>query len=317
MAQKFVNNLVLELAADLVNSGSVISVVSTTGLPVLDVGDWLYATITDIREGGELRWEVVKINNYSGTTLFVTRGQDGTVAQNWLAGAKLGNRVVAADMNTLVAFKDSKGSLNGLAPLVNGTVPTSNLPSYINTAVQTELDTKVETTVASVNASHTIRKEGWVHNFDGTVTGALRIKITGLYTNTMSGGINLLLTQNNVTEGVYPDWDIYIGGNWRSNDQAWFNTEARCATIATTGLNVRFAHDASDVYLVLGDVNTVWNYPRLVIRDVITNTIAAGYTPGFEVSVVTSLPSSVDSTIVIRGVGSMEDFNTAFTAALV
>ena len=65
MAQKFVNNLVLELSSDLVASESSIGVVSTAELPFLDVGDWLYATITDIREGGELRWEVVKINNYS------------------------------------------------------------------------------------------------------------------------------------------------------------------------------------------------------------------------------------------------------------
>ena len=315
MAQKFVNNLVLELSSDLVASESSIGVVSTAELPFLDVGDWLYATITDIREGGELRWEVVKINNYSGTTLFVTRGQDGTTAQDWLAGARLGNRVVAADMNTLIAFKDSKGQTDGIAPLVAGTVPPNYLPSYVNGAVQLGLNTKVVNTAVSSNASHTIRQSSWIHSFDGTVTGALQIKITGLYNNTMSGGISLLLTQNDIVEGVYPDYSIYIGGNWRSNDKAWFNTEAKCDTIASTDLNIRFAHDTTDVYLVLGDTNTVWHYPRLVIREVITNSIAAGFIPDFDVSIITTLPSGIDSTIVVRGVGTMDQFITAFTVA--
>ena len=316
MGQKFVNNLVLTTSSDITSGQATINVVSTTGLPVLAVGDWLYATLTDIREGGELRWEVVKINNYSSNTLNVTRAQDGTTAQAWSAGSKLGNRVTASDLNALTQFKDSKGALNGLAPLVSGTVPTTNLPSYVNAAVQTQLDTKVATTVASTNASHTIRQNGWVHNFDGTVTGALQIKITGLYTRTMSGGIELLLTQSNVTEGTYPDYQIYLGGNWRSADQAWYNTEARCDTVATTDLVVRYAHDTTDVYILLGNTNTVWNYPRLVIENVITNNISAGYTPGFEVSVVTSLPVSVDNSITVSGRGTMSQFNTAFAAAL-
>jgi hypothetical protein len=316
MGQKFVNNLVLELAASIDSSQSTITVVSSAGLPILGVGDWVYLTITDIREGGELRWEIVRVNNYSGNSLSTVRGQDGTTGQSWAAGAKLGNRVVAQDLNQLTAFKDSKGTLNGVAPLVNGTVPTSNLPNYINTAVQTVLDNKTPTNVSSVNASHTLRQEGWVHNFDGTVTGALAIKITGLYTRTMSGGISLLVTQNNTTEGIYPDWDIYISGNWRSADTTWHNTEARALTVSNIDLNVRFAHDSSDCYMVIGNTNSVWNFPRLVIKDAVTNTVAAGYVPGFEVSVITSLPSSVDSTVTVSGVGTMTMFNTALTAAL-
>jgi hypothetical protein len=315
MGQKFVNNLVLALSSDITSSTVAIPVVSSLALPVLGVGDFIYLTIYDIREGGELRWEIVKVNNYSSNTLQVVRAQNGTLAQNWSSGAQLGNRVIALDMQSLIDFKDSKNALNGLAPLVNGTVPVSNLPSYVNSAVQTQLNTKVSNTITSVNASHTIQNPDWIANFDGTVTGALQIKITGLYTQTLSGGMEILLTQNNVVSGVYPDYVFYIGGNWRGNDQSWYNTEARVDTVSLNSLNVRFAHNGSDAFIVVGEPNTVWNFPRLVIRDMITNNVAAGYIPGIEVSLVTVLPTHIDSTILVSGLGTYANFYDAFNTS--
>lgn len=124
MAQLFVNNLTLTLAANATTSQLTLNVVSTTGLPVFNVGDWFYLTLTDIREGGELRWEIVKVTSWTGTTLTVVRGQDGTTAQAWSAGAKASLRVTAADMaglaaaitpaQLLTAIKTVDGSGSGL-----------------------------------------------------------------------------------------------------------------------------------------------------------------------------------------------------------
>jgi hypothetical protein len=129
--------------------------------------------------------------------------------------------------------------------------------------------------------------------------------------------MEVLLTQTNTTVGSYPDYLFYIGGNWRGNDQTWYNTEARVDTVSNATLSVRFAHNTTDVFIIIGETNTVWNFPRLVVRDMITNNVAAGYVPGIELSIVTTLPTSVDSTIAVSGLGSYSDFNTAFTAALV
>jgi hypothetical protein len=137
MGQKFVNNLTLQTSADITNSTSSIPVVSTDGLPTLGVGDWMYLTLADIREGGELRWEVVKLNNYSSNTLSVTRGQDGTTGQAWLAGSSLSNRVTAGDMQELENFKDASRSITLTGDVV-GTV------SYTGTGA-----VSIGTTIAS------------------------------------------------------------------------------------------------------------------------------------------------------------------------
>jgi hypothetical protein len=138
MGQKFVNNLTLQTSSDINNSTSSIPVVSTAGLPTLGVGDWIYLTLADIREGGELRWEVVKLNNYSSNTLSVTRGQDGTTGQSWLSGSSLSNRVTAGGMQTLENFKDASRSIT-LTGDVTGTV------SYTGTGA-----VSIGTTVAAI-----------------------------------------------------------------------------------------------------------------------------------------------------------------------
>jgi hypothetical protein len=137
MGQKFVNNLTLQTSADISDSTSSIPVVSTAGLPTLGIGDWMYVTLTDIREGGELRWEVVKLNNYSSNVLSVTRGQDGTTGQAWLAGSSVSNRVTAGDMQELENFKDASRSITLTGDVV-GTV------SYTGTG-----SVSIGTTIAS------------------------------------------------------------------------------------------------------------------------------------------------------------------------
>ena len=318
MGQKFVNNLAVKLVGDISNVAVNITVDTTVGFPVLALGDWFYLTITDKREGGEIRWEIVKVNAVTGNTLSVVRGQDGTTAQNWLDGSDLTLRVVAQDMNELEAFKDSKNQPNGIAPLDSGSkVPVTNLPDYITPSTQTQLDNRVKTVVNTTNAVHVIRKDNWVWNFDNAVTGALRFNITGLYSRTLSGGMSVLITQNSTSDGTYPDYEFYVSGNWRTSGTTWHNTEARVCTVANEVNNVRFAHDGVDCYILIGDTNKVWNFPRIVIKDLITNTVAAGYTPDLEVALVTSLPSTVQSVIAVKGLGQISDFTSALTTALV
>ncbi len=130
MTQLFVNNLVVKLASGIDNINNTIAVENTTGFPVMAQGDWFYLTLSDKREGGELRWEVVKVTSYSANTLTVIRAQGDTTAQSWSVGSELSLRVTAADMFELEAFKDSKGQVNGLAPLDSSSqVPVLNIPN--------------------------------------------------------------------------------------------------------------------------------------------------------------------------------------------
>ncbi len=317
MAQKFVNNLVVTLTANINANQTSISVNSTAKFPVLELGDWFYLTISDKREGGELRWEVIKVNSWSGNTLTCIRGQDSTVGQLWSTGAELSLRITAADMFDYEQLKDSKGQLNGIAPLVAGTVPTSFLPDYINPSTAASIGTRVKTTVESPNATHTLRKDSWLWNFDGAVTGAIAIELVGMWGHTISGAMELVVTQNHTVDGVYPDYSFYLGGNWRAGDHAWHNTEARVVSNSNDTVSVRFASNGVDkVYMVLGDVSTQWKYPRIIVKDAVTNDLVA-YSPEFVITLETALPSQVNSTINLQSVGTPADFNTALTAALV
>jgi hypothetical protein len=193
----------------------------------------------------------------------------------------------------------------------------ANLPDYITATAQADINSRVKKSISSANAVHTIRNDSWISNFDGTVVGAIQLEITGLYNRTMSGAMEIVVTQNNVTDGAWPDMVFWLGGNWRSGDHTWHNTEARVETLDTNKVNVRFADNGVGVFMVIGDVNTSWSYPRVIIRDVISNDLVAGYTPEFVASMVTTMPSNVSNTISVAGMGVAANFNTAFDAAMI
>jgi hypothetical protein len=151
------------------------------------------------------------------------------------------------------------------------------------------------------NVAHSLRNSiSWLYNADGSQTGALQIKITGLYAQTLSGGMRISITQNNGADGIYVDYVMHIAGNWRSSDHTWHNTKAIMigeSDIQT--INVRFCSNATDVFIVIGEVGSVWYYPRLVVESIISNAIIGGYTPDFNITKVTSLPTTTHSTIAI------------------
>jgi hypothetical protein len=125
MPQKFANNLQAVLSADITSTTISIPVVSTTGFPALGAGDWFYLTLTDKREGGEKRWEIVKVTAYQNNVLTVNRGQDGTAGQSWLVGSELNLRVTASDMQSLKDGTTQAGDTVTLTGDVTGTATVS------------------------------------------------------------------------------------------------------------------------------------------------------------------------------------------------
>lgn len=214
MGQLFVNNLTLTLSEDVVTNQPTLSVVSSTGLPTFQVGDWLYLTLTDIREGGELRWEIVKVTSWTGTTLTVVRGQDGTAAQAWLAGAKASLRVTAADMTVLeaaatpaqllTAIKTVDGSDSGLdADLLDGQQGSwySPLNSPTFTGTPTAPTAAVGTNTTQLATTAFVQAE--IANDAPTKTGG---GASGTW------GINISGNAGTVTNGVYTTGNQTIAG---------------------------------------------------------------------------------------------------------
>lgn len=86
MPEKFTNNAKSTLASGISDTDTSASVGSGHGArwPTLGVADWCYSTITD---GTNV--EVVLVTARSTDTLTIVRGQQGTTAQSWSAGATI------------------------------------------------------------------------------------------------------------------------------------------------------------------------------------------------------------------------------------
>lgn len=105
MGEKFSNNATSTLASGINNSVTSLSVSAGHGTrwPTLDVGDWCWSTITD---GTNV--EIVKVTARSTDTFTVVRGQQGTTAQSWSAGATIQMRLTR---NSLDDLRDGGGRI--------------------------------------------------------------------------------------------------------------------------------------------------------------------------------------------------------------
>lgn len=109
MSQQFLNNYSTTLSADVATGDTAINV--TTAPPTPYGGAAISATnplvLTLIGTGGvaggeESSWEIVKVTAISGTTLTVTRGQEGTAAAQWPSGTKIECRATADTLRQAV-----------------------------------------------------------------------------------------------------------------------------------------------------------------------------------------------------------------------
>lgn len=92
MGIKFANNISTSLAVPISPVATSIVISSFAGLPVLGIGDYFYATLTNNLDS----IEIIKVTEVVADTLTVIRGQDNTTALNWLAGTVFELRVNAA-----------------------------------------------------------------------------------------------------------------------------------------------------------------------------------------------------------------------------
>jgi hypothetical protein len=110
---KLVNNAVTTLASPVTTTTQTnITVASAVSFPALGAGEYLYATLTDASNVPE----IVKVTGIVSNVMTVVRGQDGTAARTFSAGA-----VVALNLVSVVLME--------LAPLTgegsSGTWPIS------------------------------------------------------------------------------------------------------------------------------------------------------------------------------------------------
>lgn len=104
----FANDASATLAAPISNSATVVNLASGTGaeFPSPSAGQQFALTFNDAATG--LLVEIVYCTSRTGDALTITRGQEGTTAQNWLAGDLAASLITAGNL----AAMQQSGSLN-------------------------------------------------------------------------------------------------------------------------------------------------------------------------------------------------------------
>lgn len=115
MAVKVTNNATSTLAANIDTDDTTLSIQTgdASKFPTLGVGDWCPLTVID--SGGNM--EIMKVTARSSAVLTVVRGQEGTTAKNFTAGAHISVRLTAATLEP--ALREATTLLAGLQSAVD------------------------------------------------------------------------------------------------------------------------------------------------------------------------------------------------------
>ena len=113
MAIKYTNNASAVLSASITSTTTSFSVTSGNGalFPSTTGGDYFYITVVDTASGDN---EIVKVTTRSSDTFTVVRGQDGTTARAFAAGAKVELRIVRALLDAIRSYEATSASYGTL-----------------------------------------------------------------------------------------------------------------------------------------------------------------------------------------------------------
>lgn len=99
MPQLFKNNVSGVLASQLLSGGSSMTLVDASAFPAPG-SDYYLATLIGLNGNGqEASWEIVRVTAKAGSTLTITRAQEGTAAATWPAATRVEMRLTAASMD--------------------------------------------------------------------------------------------------------------------------------------------------------------------------------------------------------------------------
>lgn len=148
--------------------------------------------------------------------------------------------------------------------------------------------------------------DGRYYSTTGVVTGCIKISLPVSWTSTM---IKFSVTIFDWKLGESFDYIIsgYNNPQYTSSGgaviQPWQKYSVVCigkAGAECSNLPVRFGHDGSKCTVMIGHINTVWNYPHVLVHDILVSYHESSYDPwksGWNILFETSLSSTVIATV--------------------
>lgn len=184
------------------NSVTTVVVASASGFPA----SYPYSIVVDY---GQPTLEVMSVTNASGTTLTVTRGQDGTSAQSHSDGVPVVHALVARDVRDPSLHMDASTDVHGLSGGA-AVVGTSQTQTLTNKTINGGSNTLSNVPASAITGSFsTITTTGSV-SVGTDLTAAGNATITG---NANVTGSATITGNANVTGNVIPSGQVVIGGS--------------------------------------------------------------------------------------------------------
>ena len=149
-----------------------------------------------------------------------------------------------------------------------------------------------------------------------TLTGAIQIKLPVPANNNM-----LKMRVEIFDYAVGESFTVFINGYYHITGPTWANVTGYILGDPSINRNftIRFGYDASNIGVItIGETNSTWSYPHVTIAEVIVGFGGYSYNmgSGYEISFVTTLPTTINQTISSKQIGYALSTNTANTTVL-
>ena len=295
---------------------------TTNGLPQFNDSPSFLVGIDSFADGGQMKWSsteniYVGSAGYAGTAATAsklgTSTVGGTTTPIYLnngvptaLGYTIAKSVPANAVFTDTDTKNTAGATNTTDKiyLTGATTQAGNAQTYSNTNVWTKNSVVNASGIGNGTSYFAYVDGGSLVTRDSTQTGYLKIKLPVAWSSTM---ISFTATIYNYQDGTSVDYQI-SGYPFQTN-KTWNACTAVCIGKAgqkVSNLPVRFGTDGTNSLVYIGDSNTSWDYPQVVIHDVCIgfggNTFDSWAT-GWSVSFTTTALTRIDHTISNPHVG--------------
>mgnify|MGYP004621721355 FL=1 len=286
-----------------VDSGGYLLPVSNTWIGKSD-SQWDTAYIKNVKGNADTATTASKLgaSTVGGTTTPIYLNNGVPTALGYTIAKSVPPNAVFTDTDT----KNTAGATNTASKiyLTGATTQAGNAQTYSNTNVWTKDSVMNASGIGNGTSYFAYVDGGSLVTRDSTQTGYLKIKLPVAWSSTM---MSFTATIYNYQDGTSVDYQI-SGYPFQTN-KTWNACTAVCIGKAgqkVSNLPVRFGTDGTNSLVYIGNSNTSWDYPQVVIHDVCIgfggNTFDAWAT-GWSVSFTTTALTRIDHTISNTHVG--------------
>ncbi len=207
-------------------------------------------------------------------------GIDSILGLQTALNSKVDDSQVLTDVPSGAVFTDTTYTVG------DGGLTEKNFTTALKNKLDTDASQDIINETTAVKLYSGTKRSTWTQGLPG-FTGAIRLELVNLFGYSMDGLMTIRIKETG-SAAIRLD----ISGRWNAST-SWGAYDA----ISDSAINVRFARDGSKVYLIIGEVGTVWGNTRLEIDNVLTN-YNVGQLLSFATTTINSLSGyTIDATI--------------------